>query len=176
MGYKVGDRIKVLQTDWQGTVESLNDDGTLSISLDNGISMSCPTDKISPANEKRISPQRNELGQFLPGHKKIGGAQKSGRSIRQYRKLMLQKLSPFIENIDIIIEQIEAPEDKILSISRILKYTMPALSSVEYKEGASRNLTAEENIAQLNAKYHNLPDPTENLLGNEDDLPDSEEE
>jgi hypothetical protein len=44
---------------------------------------------------------------------------------------------------------------------------MPSLSSVDFKENAKRDLSAEQKIAQLNARYRNLPDPTADEEGEE---------
>jgi type I site-specific restriction-modification system R (restriction) subunit len=52
-------------------------------------------------------------------------------------------------------------------VARIIKYAMPSLSSVDFKENAKRDLSAEQKIAQLNARYRNLPDPTVDEEGEE---------
>lgn len=113
---------------------------------------------MSKENNK---PLHRPNGQFAPGHAKVGGSKK-GKSLRQYRDVMMQQVSPFLENLGSIIGQIEDPGDQVLAISRVLKYTMPTYSSVEYTDKAPRNLTAEEQIAKLNAQAMGRPDPTEN--------------
>lgn len=160
-----GDRIQLNDTDWQGSIKSILADGTIVVGLDNGIEMRTPENRITLIDGNRgcntaESTQRDDKGRFITGHKKIGGQKKGTKSIRQTRKELLSQLQPYIETIGELIEDIDAPEDKILAITRMMKFCVPTYSSVEYSESTPRSLTAEEKLAQINARYNNEPEPT----------------
>lgn len=161
-----GDRIQLNNTSLQGIVTEILPGGIVVVLLDNGIEMRSPADCItlSPQKEgcKNNNTERDENGRFVTGHKKLGGIKKGNKSIRQTRQELLGQLQPFINEIGNIIEEIDAPEDKILALTRMMKFCIPTYSAIEYTENTPRSLTAEEKLAQLNAKYNHLPDPTEN--------------
>lgn len=152
--YKKGDKVRVKGYPCIGTVAGIGEDGKIRVELDNDIVMYCPEWQLSP-DTKRM---HDENGKFAPGHSKVGGIKKG---YKHYRNELMQQLSPFIGSMGEIIEAIDDPGDKVLAISRIIKYAMPSLSSIDFKENAKRDLTAEQVIAKLNARYNRLPEPTE---------------
>ena len=90
---------------------------------------------MSKENNK---PLHRPNGQFAPGHPKVGGSKK-GKSLRQYRDVMMQQVSPFLENLGTIIGQIEAPEDKVLAISRVLKSKRVNITAAQPPTASSKN-------------------------------------
>lgn len=154
---KAGDRIRVNDTWFKGTVTEVTADGYVQAKLDNGMEMSAPIDSVTLLDESGAG-QRDEKGRFLPGHKKLV-VKKRGNSIRQIRKELLEQLQPFISDVGNIIELIDEPQEKILAVTRMMKFCVPTYSAVEYTENTPRSLSAEESLAKLNAKYNNKPDP-----------------
>ncbi len=171
---KKGDRIRLNDTDWQGVIVNVLPGDIAVVILDNGIEMRCPAGRITLVGnntDKATSPASNN-GRFTPGHPRLGG-RKKGQSVRQTRKELLAQLQPYISDIGSIIALIDAPEDKILAVARMMRYCVPTYSSVEFSETAPRSLSAEEKLAQLNARYNHLPDPTEK--DNDEDEEEAEE-
>lgn len=159
----IGDRIQLVGTDWKGKIVGIIPEQVYIVLLDNGIKMHVPETCITLIaidNSCNTIKERNEKGQFLPGHRAFK-RKKGSNNIRQTRKELLEQLQPFINTMGELIEQIDLPEDKILAVSRMMKFCIPTYSSIEFTESAPRSLSAEEKLMQLNAKYNNLPDPTE---------------
>ena len=151
---KIGDRIQLIGTDWEGTIINIVSNDIAIVTLDNGIEMHTPFDRITIMGDTpSCNTERDERGRFVTG---------------QTRKELLEQLQPYISDIGSIIALIDAPEDKILAITRMMKFCVPTYSSVEFSETTPRSLTAEEKLVQLNAKYNNLPDPTETNLEDEE--------
>ena len=168
---KIGDRIQLIGTDWEGTIINIISNNIAIVLLDNGIEMHTPFDRITIMNETTSSnTERDDKGRFVTGHKKLRVKQKL-KNVRQTRKELLEQLQPYISDIGSIIAQIDAPEDRILAITRMMKFCVPTYSAVEFSETTPRSLTAEEKLVQLNAKYNNLPDPTKTIdeEGNNED-------
>lgn len=160
---EVGDKITVKNTELSGVVTAIKDDGIYIVNLDNGTRMETPLTCITHYKEKQHSnTQRNEKGQFVRGHQPYIADKKKATTARTLRKRLTKELEPFITNIGTIIAQIEEPQEQILAITRLMKFSVPTLASVEYSEQTPRNLSAEEKLASLNAQYHQLPDPTTN--------------
>lgn len=165
---KIGDRIQLIGTDWEGTIINIISNNIAIVLLDNGIEMHTPFDRITIMGDTpSCNTERDERGRFVAGHKKLGIKRKL-KNVRQTRKELLEQLQPYISDIGSIIALIDAPEDKILAITRMMKFCVPTYSSVEFSETTPRSLTAEEKLVQLNAKYNNLPDPTETNLEDEE--------
>lgn len=160
MGIKKGDKIKIKGAEMFGTVAALNADGTLLVSLDNGIEMKAREDHVTPIARNSSEETHEPNGHFKKGHPQFRPNRKKNR-MKYCREAILQQLEPFIADLGTIVAQIEKPEDQILAISRIAPYAMPKLSSIEVTEKEQRNLSAEERIAKLNAIYHKKKDPTE---------------
>ena len=55
----------------------------------------------------------------------------------------------------------------------MMRFCVPTYSSVAFSETAPRSLSAEEKLAQLNARYNHQPDPTEK--DNDEDEEEAEE-
>lgn len=104
-----------------------------------------------------LSDLHDEHGRFRPGHPKRGGA-KAG--YRRARSVLMEQLYPFYENMGELIQSIESPYDRVRAIALMSRHTMPTLSSVDYRESAQRSLTAEEQLARMNARYSGKPDPS----------------
>jgi hypothetical protein len=68
-------------------------------------------------------------------------------------------MGPFFDNMVILIEQIEDPFDRIKAIALMAKYAMPTLTAVDLREHDTRNLTAEQELMRLNAKFNGQPEP-----------------
>lgn len=154
---KTGDRIQLNGSSWQGIVKEILADGFVMVALDNGMDVRTPQDQITPINTN--AEQRDDKGRFVKGHKKLGGMKKKGNSMRQTRMELLEQLQPYISNVGEIIAMIDEPQEQILAITRMMKFCVPTYSAVEYSESTPRSLSAEEKLAQLNAKYNNKPDP-----------------
>lgn len=159
----IGTRVHIKGTQWEGVISHI--EGPIYIiNLDNGIEIRCKEDCITPLQqfeECNTTVERDNSGKFVKGHKKIGGSKKGSKNtIRNIRKQILDNLDPYISDIGKIIGQIDAPEEKVLAMTRLMKFCVPTYSSVQYSEITPRSLTAEEKLAQLNAKYNDLPDPT----------------
>ena len=165
--YKEGDRVALDGTSWKGTVVKVELDDNICVELDNGITMFARPELLHLCKTENTKPLHDENGKFAVGHPKVGGVKKGYRTVRHYRNKLMEQLAPFIESMGEIIEAIDDPSDKVLAVSRIIKYAMPSLSSVDFKENAKRDLSAEQKIAQLNARYRNLPDPTVDEEGEE---------
>ena len=162
MEFKEGDRIKVKGSNLFGVVAAVSLDGTLSIKLDNGAAMHTPREVVTPVAE-RATPETHDpvTGHFVKGHKPMANSSRKKNQLKYTRETILNQLQPFIEDLGMLIQQIDLPEDKILAMSRILPYAAPKLATIEVKDKEPRNLSAEERIAKLNATYHGQPDPTE---------------
>ena len=151
-------RVKINGTEWEGVIWNILPDETIVVKLDNGMELRCDKTRIttidekSNCNTKKSTAERDEQGRFVAGHKKIGGIKKGKNGVRQIRRELMDQLQPFIEMID-------DPAEKVLAVSRMMKFTVPTYSAVEYTESNKRSLSAEEKLAQLNAKYNNLPEP-----------------
>lgn len=165
--YKEGDKVALDGTSWKGTVVKVESDDNICVELDNGITMFARPELLHLCTKENTKPLHDENGKFTIGHPKVGGVKKGYRTVRHYRNKLMEQLAPFIESMGEIIEAIDDPSDKVLAVSRIIKYAMPSLSSVDFKENAKRDLSAEQKIAQLNARYRNLPDPTADEEGEE---------
>ena len=160
MKIAVGDKIKVKNSPLSGVVTEITPDGIYRVSLDNGTRMEAPLKCITAYKDDSHSHERDETGRFVKGHAPYIRDKKKTATARALRKTLTDQLEPFISNIGQIIAQIEEPQEQILAITRLMKFSVPTLASVEYSEQTPRNLSAEETLASLNAKYHNLPDPT----------------
>lgn len=157
---EVGSKIKVKNTELSGVVVEITPDGIHYVQLDNGTRMEAPLKCITPFNEiEKSNTQRDEKGQFVKGHTPYIANKRKVATARTLRKKLTEELEPFINNIGTIIAQIEEPQDQVLAITRLMKFSVPALSSIEYSEQTPRNLSAEEKLASLNAKYNNQPEP-----------------
>lgn len=161
-----GGRVKINGTEWEGVIWNILPDETIVVKLDNGMELRCDKTRITTIDEKnncntqkKPIAERDEQGRFVVGHKKIGGIKKGKNGVRQIRRELMDQLQPFIENMGTIIEMIDDPAEKVLAVSRMMKFTVPTYSAVEYTESNKRSLSAEEKLAQLNAKYNNLPEP-----------------
>lgn len=165
-------RIRLDGPNWKGYIHQTLADGTLVLKLDNGMEVraqkecitileeesTCNTGNTSNSPQKEI---RDEKGRFTPGHPKLGGRVKGAtKSVRQTRKELLSQLQPYISDVGTIISLIDDPAEQILAITRLMKFCVPTYSAVEYSESAPRSLSAEQKLAQLNARYNGLPDPT----------------
>lgn len=160
MDIKTGMKVKLKGVNLFGTVTHIAADGTIAVSLDNGITMQAKEEHVTPLATKATSSTHDENGKFKKGHAPFhSGAKKN--QMKHCRETILKQLEPFFNDLGVLIEQIDEPSEKILAISRIAPYAMPKLSSIEVKESQPRNLTAEQSIARLNANYHHQPDPTE---------------
>lgn len=166
MGLKKGDKVKLKGAELFGSIVAVSGDGSLLISLDNGIEAKVKEDHVTPITSGADSETHDSKGRFRKGHRPFISGKRKNR-MKAARETILEQLEPFLGNLGVIVEQIEEPGDKILAMSRILPYAMPKLSSIEVSEKEIRNLSAEERIAKLNAAYHKLKDPTEEE--NEDD-------
>lgn len=157
---KQGDKIKLDGTNWQGFIKEILADGFVMLSLDNGLDVRAPKDRVIVLKQdENGNAMRDDKGRFVPGHKRLGGIRKGGKSMRQTRMELLEQLQPFISNVGEIIEMIDEPQEKILALTRMMKFCVPTYSAIEYSEKTPRPLTAEEKLAQINAKYNNKPDP-----------------
>lgn len=162
MELKKGDRIKIKNSNLFGVVAAVSLDGALSIKLDNGAAMHAPQDLVTPVAERATAETHDPVtGHFVKGHKPMANSSRKRNQLKYCRETILNQLQPFIEDLGILIQQIDLPEDKILAMSRILPYAAPKLATIEVKDKEPRNLSAEESIAKLNATYHGKPDPTE---------------
>lgn len=162
MDFKIGDRIKVKNSNLFGEIVAQGMDGMLSVKLDSGAYMHAPESLLTPVAEQ-ASPETHDpvTGQFRKGHKQMANATRKKNQLKYCRETILNQLQPFIEDLGTLIQQIDEPAEKILAMSRILPYAAPKLATIEVKEKEQRNLSAEERIAKLNAAYHGKPDPTE---------------
>lgn len=162
MDYKKGDRIKVKNSNLFGEIVAQGLDGMLSVKLDSGAYMHAPESLLTPVAEGS-SPETHDpvTGQFRKGHKQMANSTRKRNQLKHCRETILNQLQPFLEDLGTLIQQIDEPSEKILAISRIMPYAAPKLATIEVKDKEPRNLTAEERIAKLNAKYHGKPDPTE---------------
>lgn len=170
-----GGRVKINGTEWEGVIWNILPDETIVVKLDNGMELRCDSTRITSIDEKsncntqkKSTAERDEQGRFVAGHKKLGGIKKGKSGVRQIRRELMDQLQPFIENMGTIIEMIDDPAEKVLAVSRMMKFTVPTYSAVEYTESNKRSLSAEEKLAQLNAKYNNLPEPKFNDDDDED--------
>lgn len=163
MELKKGDRIKIKNSNLFGVIVAVSLDGSLSIKLDNGATMHAPgKDVVTPVAERATAETHDPVtGHFVKGHKPMANSSRKRNQLKYCRETILNQLQPFIEDLGILIQQIDLPEDKILAMSRILPYAAPKLATIEVKDKEPRNLSAEESIAKLNATYHGKPDPTE---------------
>ena len=100
----------------------------------------------------------DENGKFAIGHPKVGGVKKGYRTVRHYRNKLMEQLAPFIESMGEIIEAIDDPSDKVLAVSRIIKYAMPSLSSVDFKEN-----TKETCLIRLSMRKERKGRKTDNI-------------
>ena len=92
---------------------------------------------------------RDKKGRFGIGHKKIGGK----RSIpKELKGKILESLSPYLENIGVIIGRIDEPYKQAQAIASFMPYLIPKLSNVEVDDTSNRNLSAEERLSELNDK------------------------
>lgn len=162
MELKKGDRIKVRNSNLFGVVVALGADGALSVRLDNGACMHTPVHLVTPVAEQ-ASPETHDpvTGKFVKGHKPMANSTRKRNQLKHCRETILNQLTPFIEDLGTLIQQIDEPSEKILAMSRILPYAAPKLATIEVKDKEPRNLSAEERIAKLNATFHGKPDPTE---------------
>lgn len=168
-----GDRVMIQGIDSPGVIKTFHADGTVTVNLDNGMTLRAPVKCITSVINKNKneecnteSPDRDERGRFLPGNKPKPHKR---TTVKEIRNNIREKLSPFIEKIDVIIEQIDEPADQVLAISRMMKFCVPTLNAVDLKDSNSRNLNAEQKLAKLNAEYHKTKDPTEDIDDEEDD-------
>jgi hypothetical protein len=104
----------------------------------------------------RTTVLHDENHKFAPGHPKVGGGKKG---YRKYQSILREQMGPFFENMGIMIEQIEDPFDRIKAIALMAKYAMPTLTAVDLREHDTRNLTAEQELMRLNAKFNGQPEP-----------------
>lgn len=160
MDLRVDDKIKLKGANLFGIVTHIADDGSITVKLDNGIIMKATEEHVTPIATKSTRDTHDENGKFKKGHAPFNPGKKKNQ-MKHCRETILEQISPFINSLGSLIEQIDEPAEKILAISRIIPYSMPKLSSVEVKESQPRNLTAEQSIARLNATYHQKPDPIE---------------
>jgi hypothetical protein len=110
---------------------------------------------MSKSSEKNPD-LHDERGKFKKGHPKVGG---SKVGCRRARIVLTEQLYPFYENMGGLIESIPDPFSRVKAVALMSKYTMPALSSVDYRESVQRNLTAEEQLLAMNARFHGKPLP-----------------
>ena len=162
MDYNKGDRIKVKNSNLFGEIVAQGLDGMLSVKLDSGAYMHAPSNLLTPVAEgASVKTHDPVTGQFRKGHKQMANSTRKKNQLKYCRETILNQLQPFLEDLGTLIQQIDEPSEKILAISRIMPYAAPKLATIEVKDKEPRNLSAEERIAKLNAKYHGKPDPTE---------------
>lgn len=162
MDFKKGDRIKIKNSNLFGEIVSQGLDGMLSVKLDSGAYMHTPANLLTPVAEGASAETHDPVtGQFRKGHKQMANSTRKRNQLKHCRETILNQLQPFLEDLGTLIQQIDEPGEKILAISRIMPYAAPKLATIEVKDKEPRNLSAEERIAKLNAKYHGKPDPTE---------------
>lgn len=168
-----GDRVKIKGIESPGVIKTFHADKTVTVDLDNGMTVRTPVDCITSVISNfeniqcnTINSDRDAKGRFLPGNKPKPHKR---TTVKEIRNNIREKLAPFIENIDVIIDQIDVPADKVLAISRMMRFCVPVLNSVDLKDSNSRNLNAEQKIAKLNAEYHKTNDPTVDLDQEDDD-------
>lgn len=162
MDFNKGDRIKVKNSNLFGVIVAQGADDMLSVKLDSGAYMHAPESLLTPVAEQASAETHDPVtGRFRKGHKPMANATRKRNQLKHCRETILQQLTPFLEDLGMLIEQIDEPSEKILAISRIMPYAAPKLATIEVKDKQPRNLSAEERIAKLNATYHGKPDPTE---------------
>lgn len=108
---------------------------------------------------------QDEKGRFVPGHPKRGG---SKVGYRKSRNVLSEQLYPFYEHMGELIATIEDPYDQVRAVALMSRFTMPTLASVDYREKAQRNLSAEEELVKINLRFEGKVDPTTEK-GEEDD-------
>lgn len=167
-----GDQVKIAGIEYEGVVTMLHVDNTATVELCNGMTLRTPLECITiekttkENRESNTRKDRDEKGRFLPGNRPVPHKK---TSVKEIRNMIRERLSPFIEDIDTIIDQIDVPQDKVLAIARMMKFCVPTLSSVDLKDNNARNLNAEQKLAKLNAEYHKTKDPTEELNEEEEE-------
>lgn len=98
-------------------------------------------------------PMRNKKGRFTEGHAPCPKSKVP--SARDIRNLMTLKLMPYINDIDTLIMQIDDPSKRVDAIYKLMRFTTPTLSSIDYTEQAPRSLTAEQKLLELKNKNKN---------------------
>jgi hypothetical protein len=155
---KLGDRVLVLGSDWEGTVTKIYEDGQLFVRLDGGAAVITPPSGVRPpvGTENKLE-GRTADGRFTTGNK----ISRKKKNAHYYQNILCKQLAPFLSEAGFLISQIDNPAERVLALSRMLPYALPKLAQIEYNENIKRNYTAEESIAKLNAAYHHQPDPIE---------------
>jgi hypothetical protein len=152
---KVSDRIRVLATGRRGTVSRIGEDGTLSVAMDDTGGVECYAEaEVGPARHE--TELHDESGRFRRGHPKRGGV-KSG--YRRSRAVLAEQLMPFYENMGELIQSIPDQYNKVRAVALMSRFTLPTLASMDVKEGTQRNLSAEEQLVIINARFQGKPEP-----------------
>lgn len=182
---KAGDKVKLKGTSYIGIVLTVHGDkarviiGSIDrngngerVYEDNIDKFECITDGNNEG-KCNTGEKRDAQGRFLPGTRPTGRRKKS-ISTRHIRSTINQQLEPFLNDLGRIIRQIDDPADQILAIARMMRYTVPTYSSVQFSEKPTRDLTAEERLAKLDASYNGNPDPTEKEDTDDEELEDEQ--
>lgn len=138
-------RVSIKGTDWEGVIYNILPDDTIVVKLDDGMELRCDKTRITcldekyDCNTKKSTAERDEQGRFVAGHKKLGGIKKGKSGVRQIRRELIDQLQPFISNMGEIIAMIDDPAEKVLAVSRMMKFTVPTYS--EYVIDGQQRLT-----------------------------------
>lgn len=99
--------------------------------------------------------KRDSKGTFQKGTKRIeGSGRKKGSvnaSTKVLKEVLTEQLSPIISEIGNTIKLIEAPQDKITAIAKLLPFIAPRMQSIDFEDTTKRNVTAEQVLTELNS-------------------------
>jgi hypothetical protein len=58
-----------------------------------------------------------------------------------------------------LIQSIPDQYNKVRAVALMSRFTLPTLASMDVKEGTQRNLSAEEQLVIINARFQGKPEP-----------------
>jgi hypothetical protein len=97
-------------------------------------------------------------GKFAKGHKKVPGSGVK-KGYKQIQNVIIEQLYPYLTDLGSIIAMIEDPYDQIRAIALMARHAIPTQAAVSVTDQTPRNLTAEQELAKLNATFEGLPEP-----------------
>jgi hypothetical protein len=153
--FKAGDRVLVVATQQRATVVSFLPDGKLFLLLEaDGSTLSLPIDAVAPA--RRDVELHDDSGRFRDGHPKRGGSRCGWRTSRN---VLMEQIFPFYTHMGEIISSIEDPYNRVRAIALMSRHVLPVLSAIDMRESVPRNLSAEEVLVRMDARFQGKPEP-----------------
>jgi hypothetical protein len=154
--YHIGEKVLIVKEGRTAMVESKFNSSLIVVMDDTHEIREVPLCEIEPYVAETVLHDAN--GKFAKGHKKVPGSG-TKKGYKQIQNVIIEQLYPYLSELGTMIAQIDDPFDQIRAIAMMARHAIPTQAAVSITDQTPRNLSAEQELAKLNAKFEGLPEP-----------------